>query len=123
MIKKITLIILATIWISLSEFLRNNVLVKSMWVEHYRSMGLDFPSAPINGIMWGVWSLCLAVLIYYLLKKFTLLETVLLSWFAGFLMMWITIGNLNVLPYGTLLFAIPLSFLEVYVAALILSKK
>ena len=36
--------------------------------------------------------------------------------------MWIVIGNLGVLPYGLLAFAVPLSLLEAFVAALIVKK-
>ena len=55
-------------------------------------------------------------------KKFTLVQTALLAWFVGFVFMWIVIGNLGVLPYGLLAFAIPLSLLEAFVAALIVKK-
>jgi ABC-type microcin C transport system permease subunit YejE len=44
-------ILLAFVWISLSEFARNEFLLKSYWVEHYESMGLTFPSEPVNGIV------------------------------------------------------------------------
>lgn len=52
----------AAVWISLSEFVRNEFLVKSYWIEHYSAMGQVFPSAPVNGALWGVWSLLLVVL-------------------------------------------------------------
>jgi hypothetical protein len=47
-------------------------------------------------------------------------QTTLLSWFVGFVMMWVVIGNLGVLPYGLLLYTIPLSFLEAFVAVVII---
>ena len=51
--KKILLpIILATLWISISEFIRNEILFKSYWIEHYNNLGIVFPSEPINGIVW-----------------------------------------------------------------------
>jgi hypothetical protein len=122
-LKKIILpILLATIWISLSEFVRNQLLFLSYWTEHYEGLGLTFPTEPINGAMWGVWSLLFAILIYFLAKKFTFWETTFLAWFAGFVLMWMVIGNMGVLPYGLLIFAVPLSFLEVLVATLILKK-
>lgn len=123
MIKKTVLpILLATIWISISEFVRNELLLKSFWVEHYQKLGLVFPSEPINGAVWGLWSLLFAISIFIVSKKFSLIETTLLSWFVGFVLMWVVIGNLNVLPYGILLYAIPLSLLEAFVAALIIKK-
>jgi hypothetical protein len=118
--KTILPLILATAWISLSEFVRNEFLVKSFWTNHYRALGLTFPSAPINGALWGVWSLLFAVAIFILAKKFTLIQTTFLSWFVAFVLMWVVIGNLAVLPSGLLLYAIPLSILESFIAAWII---
>jgi hypothetical protein len=113
-------ILLATIWISLSEFIRNEFLVKSFWIRHYQELGLIFPSKPVNGALWGVWSLLFAIAVFILAKKFTLLQTTFLSWFMAFVMMWAAIGNLGVLPYGLLVYAIPLSILEALVATFII---
>jgi hypothetical protein len=115
-------IFLATIWISVSEFVRNEFLVKSYWTKHYQDLGLTFPSEPINGAIWGIWSLMFAIVIYILAKKFTLLHTTILAWFIGFVMMWVVIGNLGVLPYRLLLYAIPLSVLESFIASWIIKK-
>ncbi len=120
--KKILSVLVATIWISISEFLRNEFLVKSFWVKHYQGLGLKFPSEPINGAIWGVWSLLFAIAIFMLAKKFTLLQTTLLSWFMAFVMMWVAIGNLSVLPFELLGYAIPLSLLEALIATWIIKK-
>jgi hypothetical protein len=119
---KVLPVLLATIWISISEFVRNELLLKSFWVEHYKKLGLVFPSEPINGAVWGLWSLLFAISIFIISKKFSLIETTLLSWLVGFVLMWVVIGNLNVLPYGILIYAIPLSLLEAFVAAFIIKK-
>ena len=121
-IKRISPVLLATVWISISEFFRNEFLVKQQWVEHYKHMGLQFPSSPVNGAVWGLWSLLFAVAIAILSKKFTFLQTAFLAWFVGFVLMWVTIGNLGVLPYGILVYAIPLSLLESFVAVWIVKK-
>jgi hypothetical protein len=119
--KTILPVLLATIWISISEFIRNQLLLKSFWINHYLSLGLTFPSEPFNGIVWGIWSLLFAVAILIIAKKFTLLQTTFLSWFVAFVMMWVVIGNLNVLPGGIFLFyAVPLSILESFIATLII---
>jgi hypothetical protein len=118
--KTVLPILLATIWISISEFVRNEFIVKSYWTNHYEKLGLVFPSEPINGAVWGIWSLCFAIAIFLIAKKFTLLQTTLLSWFVGFVLMWIVIWNMNVLPIGILLFAVPLSLLEAFLASLII---
>lgn len=120
--KTILPILLATTWISISEFGRNEFLLKHYWTEHYQKLGLVFPSEPINGAMWGVWSLCFAISIFVIAKKFSFWQTVLLSWIVGFILMWISISNLGVLPLGILYYAVPLSVLEVIIATLI-SKK
>ena len=102
--KKIFPIILAGVWISVSEFLRNEVLFKSYWIEQYERLGMAFPSEPLNGAVWGLWSLLFAVAIYILNKRYSLLQTMLLSWFVAFVMMWVVVWNLNVLPLGLLVF-------------------
>jgi hypothetical protein len=123
MVKRILLpILLATVWISISEFVRNEFVLKSYWTDHYEQLGLVFPSEPINGAVWGLWSLLFAIAIFILSKKFSLLQTTFLSWYVAFVFMWVVIGNMGVLPYGILPMAIPLSLLEVFVAAYIINK-
>jgi hypothetical protein len=120
--KTVLPIFLATIWISISEFARNEFLLKSYWTNHYESMGLVFPSEPVNGAVWGLWSLLFAVAIFILSKKFSLLQTTLLAWFVGFVLMWVVTWNMGVFPLPILWFAFPLSLLEAFVAAWIIHK-
>lgn len=120
--KTILPILLAAIWISLSEFFRNEFLFKSYWTHHYEAMGLVFPSEPVNGAVWGLWSLLLAIAIYIISKKFKLVQTTLLTWLVGFVLMWVVTGNMGVLPYKILWFAVPLSLLEAFLAAYIIKK-
>lgn len=115
-------ILLATIWISVSEFVRNTFFLHDYWINHYQNLGLTFPEEPINGAVWGIWSLCFAIGIYIISKKFTLIQTTFLSWFFGFVFMWLVVGNMNVLPFGILYFAIPLSILEAFLATFIIVK-
>ncbi|MCB0503867.1 MAG: hypothetical protein KDC58_00040 [Cyclobacteriaceae bacterium] len=115
-------ILLATIWISISEFARNELILKSYWTDHYEGMGLVFPSEPINGAIWGVWSLLFAVSIYLISRKFGLGQTTLISWLVGFVLMWVVTGNMGVLPFGILYFAVPLSVLEAFLASWIIVK-
>jgi hypothetical protein len=112
----------ATVWISLSEFLRNTFLLRPHWVAQYEGMGLVFPESPVNGAAWGIWSLCLAVAVFVFSKKYTLWQTAVLTWFIGFVLMWLVIGNLGVLPWGILPLAVPLSMLEAYVASFIVFR-
>jgi hypothetical protein len=115
-------LIISGAWISLSEFVRNELLFKSYWINKYAGIGLHFPSEPVNNALWGVWSFLLAGAIVFLTAKLRFLETIVVAWTMAFVMMWLVVGNLNVLPLRLLLFAVPLSLLEVTIAAL-LSKK
>ncbi len=122
-IKKTVLpVLLATIWISISEFVRNEFLLKTYWTDHYQQLGLVFPAEPVNGAIWGLWSLLFAIAIYIISKKFTLIESTLFSWFIGFVLMWVVLGNLHVLPWAILYLAIPLSLLETFLASYIIKK-
>ena len=113
----------ATLWISISEFVRNEFLLKSFWINHYLSLGLTFPSDSIHGVIWGIWSLLFAIAIFIIAKRFSIMQTTLLSWFIGFVMMWVVIGNLGVLPGGMFFFyGIPLSILESFLATVIIKK-
>ena len=70
MIKKTILPILAsTIWISISEFVRNSFILHSHWVEHFQNLSLTFPEQAVNGAVWGIWSLCFACIIFTFLKN------------------------------------------------------
>jgi hypothetical protein len=120
--KTILPVLVATIWISISEFVRNQVLLLSYWSEHYQSLGLEFPTRPVNGAVWGIWSLLFAIAVFIISKKFSLWQTTFLAWFTGFVFMWVVIGNLLILPFGILWFAVPLSMLEAFIAALIIKK-
>ncbi len=118
--KTVLPILFATIWISISEFVRNEFIVKTYWTEHCKSLGLIFPDEPINGAIWGLWSLLFATAVFIIAGKFSLLQTTFLSWFVAFVMMWVALGNLGVLPFRLLYVAIPLSLLEAFIASLII---
>lgn len=115
--KSLLTILVTGIWVNVSEFFRNELLFKSYWTNHYQSLGLTFPSQPINGALWGMWGFVFAGMIYLLSRQFSLLNTVIIGWVMGFVLMWITLWNLSVLPIGLLVYAVPLSLLEVLVAA------
>jgi hypothetical protein len=119
---KLKSIILVGGWIGASEFIRNELLFKSFWLDKYNSLGLDFPSSMINNLVWAIWSFTLAGLIIYLSEKLSFRSSIIVTWLFAFGMMWLVIGNMNVLPYRLLIFALPLSLIEVIVAILI-SKK
>lgn len=115
-------ILAATVWISLNEFVRNQLVLIDHWTEHYASMGLVFPGEPINGAVWGLWSLCFATAIFFLARRSGLLETSALAWGVGFVLMWLVVGNMAVLPFSILPYAIPWSLAEAFGAAWIVKK-
>ena len=120
---RLILAVLASgVWVNLSEFLRNELLFKHYWLDKYSSLGLAFPSAPINGAVWVLWGFLFAACIMFLTRRLEFKEAVVLSWVMGFVLMWITIGNMNVLPFGLLAIAIPWSIVEVVVAAIIAQR-
>lgn len=115
-------ITIAGIWITISEFIRNEFLFKNYWTDHFTSIGLKFETLPVNGILWLIWSFALAFLIFKLLQKFSMKETIFLSWLTAFFMMWMTLYNLQTLPLKLLILAIPLSCLEILIAGLIIVR-
>jgi len=122
-LKKIVVPILLTgIWINLSETVRWIFFVEPYWVEHYHNLSLTFPSEPVNGIIWLLWGFMFATAIFILSRKFTLIQTTLLVWFITFVMLWVVLWNINILPVGFLWFVIPLSLFESFVGALICKK-
>lgn len=111
--------LVAGICINLSEFLRNEWLFKHHWIAKYQSLGLEFPSAPVNGALWGLWGFVFAGCIVAVRRRATFWETFFLCWTMGFVLMWIAIGNLNVLPFALLPVALPWSLAEVAVAVFV----
>ena len=120
--RNIIAIILTGIWVNASEFFRNEVLLKTYWINHYRSLGMTFPSEPLNGMIWVAWGFLFAIAIYLISRKFNLIQTTLISWFMAFVLMWIVTWNLNVLPSAILIYAVPLSLLEAFIGSYICIK-
>jgi hypothetical protein len=46
-----------------------------------------FPSGPISGAVWALWGFLFAAAIFIMSRKFRLIQTALISWFAGFVLM------------------------------------
>ena len=115
--RRIIAVILTGIWVNASEFFRNEVLLKTYWVNHYHSLGMTFPSEPKNGMIWVVWGFLFATAIYLISRKFNLIQTALVSWFMAFVLMWVVTLNLNILPSAILIYAVPLSLLEAFIGS------
>ena len=120
--KAILAVVMAGIWVGLCEFVRNQFIIISQWQNHYRGMGLEFPSSPVNGMMWMVWSFLMAGTTFAISRRFNLWQTTFIAWVMGYVMMWVAIWNLMVLPVGILPIAIPFSLVEALGAAIICRK-
>jgi hypothetical protein len=106
-------------WINLSEFFRNELLLGTVWKSHFANLGLSFPSTPTAGMVWGIWGFTFAAVVYTVSRSSSLSSTTLICWLAGFVLMWLVSWNLLVLPQAVLPYAIPLSLLETFIAAVI----
>ncbi len=120
--KAVLAVALSGIWVNLCEFARNQLLLLSQWQAHYRGMGLVFPAQPMNALLWVVWAFLLAGTVFALSRRFGLWGATFLAWVMAFVMMWVVIWNLSVLPIGILPTAVPFSFVEALGAALICRK-
>lgn len=112
-------IFLTGIWINISETIRWIFLIEDYWIEYYDKLDLIFPNEPINTIIWVIWGFLFATIIFALSKKFNLLITTILSWFAVFVMMWLVVWNVGVLPVEMLWYNVPLSLFETFIGAII----
>jgi len=110
-------ILITGIWINISETVRWLLLVEEYWIDHYQNLNLVFPTGLESGLIWMIWGFCFATVIFILSKKFTLLQTTLFSWFVAFVMLWVVLWNINILPVGILWIVIPLSLFEAFVGA------
>lgn len=120
--KYILAVFAAGIWMNISEFIRNELIIKRIWLEGFSRIGLSFPSAPINGAVWGLWAFIFVSFLALLTTKFDALMSTVISWAIGFVLLWIAMWNLGILPGGLLYWAVPWSLVEVYVAVLICKR-
>ena len=122
-LKKIILpVFLTGLWINFSETIRWELVIKYYWIENHQNLGLTFPNEFVNIIMWMIWGFMFAFTIFVLSRKYTLLQTTSMSWFVAFVMMWVVVWNVGILPIGMLWINAPLSFFESFVGTLICRK-
>ena len=110
------------VWVNLAETVRWVLYSKSRFEAVYRSFGVELPNEPVNGILWMLWGVMIAWIVYALSRRFTLLQTTLITWLAVFVSVWIALWNFALLPLGMLPVVAPLSLLTVYVAALVAQR-
>ena len=107
------------IWMNISEFVRNELVLKHYWVDGFKEIGLTFPSAPVNDAVWVLWVFIFVTCLTWLITQLDVLKSAIIAWMIGFVLLWIAMRNMGILPKGILYWAIPWSFIEVYVAAFI----
>ncbi len=110
-------ILLTGIWINLAATIKWMVLIQPYWIEKYSQMGLVFPESMMNNLVWMIWGFMFASVIYVLIRKFNLVQTTLLTWFMAYIMLWVIVWNVGVLPTAMLWINVPLSFLETLAGA------
>jgi hypothetical protein len=115
-------ILLLAVWINISETVRWVLFSKPKFDAVFHDHGQVMPDQPINNILWMVWGVIIACIVYFLSAKFTVVKTTLITWCAVCVTVWIVMWNLAVLPPGLLIVAVPLSLFEIYIAALIAQK-
>jgi hypothetical protein len=122
-LKKAVLPILLTgIWINISITIVWLLALESYWVAKFQSLNLIFPTGLINNIIWMIWGFMLATIIFILSKKFSQIQTTLIAWFAAFVIMWVIVWNIGVLPTGMLWFNIPFTLFVTLIGAFICKK-
>jgi len=117
--KTIWQIFLVSLWINISESLRWILFSKPHIDKHYNTLNLVLPNEPINNIIWLIWGIIMAAMIFIISKKFTLLQTTFIIWVTVFVMHWFALWNSAVFPAQILWLVIPLSFINVLVGTLI----
>jgi hypothetical protein len=110
------------IWINIIELIKLEFIFKHYWTEHYSGLELIFPNDPFNYFIWIIWGFLIAAIIFIISERFNLLQTTLLSWLVVFIMLWMVLWNIDILPKGILWINAPLSLFEVFVGAVICNK-
>ena len=115
-------VVASGMWMNLSEFIRNEFVIKHVWIKGLEEIGLSFPSAPVNGLVWVIWTFIFCAVLTTLNMRFNALRSTIICWVTGFGLLWIAMWNIGILPKGILYWAVPWSFVEVYVAAFICNR-
>lgn len=120
--KTIWQILLVSLWINIFETLRWILFAKPSVEMHFKAANLVLPNGPVNNLLWLIWGVIIAVMIFIISKKFKVLQTTFIVWITVYVLHWIALWNFAVLPIKILLLAVPLTFINVFVGALICAK-
>lgn len=120
--KAIWQILLVSLWINVFETLRWMLFSKPDIDMHFKAANLVLPNGPMNNILWLIWGIIIAIMIYIISKKYKVLQTTFIVWITVYILHWIALWNFSVLPINILLLAVPLTFINVFVGALICKR-
>ena len=118
-IKTIWLVIIISIWINIAETLRWILFAKPYFIKHFINRNIEPPGGALYLIIWFVWGILISVIIFFISKKFSLLKSTLIIWFAVFSGIWIMLFNLNVITVPILLILMSFCFVEILIGVLI----
>ena len=67
--KSIWKILIVSLWINIFETLRWLLFAKPDIDMHFKTANLVLPSEPLNNILWLIWGIIIAVMIFIISKK------------------------------------------------------
>ncbi len=119
--KYILAVLVAGIWVNISEFARAYAFMDS-WSTHYTAMNVAYPPAEMKMWVWIVWGFLAAGVVAWLATKFDLLRTAGIAWISIFLLTTIAMLNIAFVPMDLALVELPWTFVEMLIAAFIARK-
>jgi len=117
--KAIWQVIILSIWINLAETIRWMAFAKPYFVSHYQNMNIEPPGGPLYLIIWFVWGVLLALLIYLITQKFSYVKATFIIWLSVFSGIWIMLFNLRLVTLPVLLAIAAFCFIEIFIGTLI----
>ena len=117
--KAIWQVIILSIWINIAETIRWIVFAKPYFVSHYQKMNMEPPSGPLYLIIWFVWGVLLALLIYIISRKFSFIETTIIVWLSVYSGIWIMLFNQSLVTFPILLTIATFCLIEIFIGTLI----
>ena len=117
--KAIWQVIILSIWINLAETIRWMAFAKPYFVSHYQNMNIEPPGGPLYLIIWFVWGVLLALLIYLISQKFSYVKATFIIWLSVFSGIWIMLFNLRLVTLPVLLAIAAFCFIEIFIGTLI----
>ncbi|WP_420333606.1 hypothetical protein [Roseibium sp.] len=113
------------VWINLSEVFRYFVFVRPMMQKALPTLPDVAPMSVPIFLIWGVWDTILVISVTLIallaLERFgsapnTVFKVATGIWASIFVILWLGLWNMNLAPHDVLLVALPLAWLEMFVA-------